>query len=481
MKYLYGASVQGIQDFIMKTNELKPIIGASELVDRICTSMFDEFTSDCKGGVEKIVRAAGNIRVIFHSKGDCAEAYRNFPRKVMLAAPGITISQAVVCLEDDSRYAAAADELEARLKVERNRPVRPLYPGLIGMRRAQKTGEPAVACEHDDFIDLATKRKNDALRIGRGKKRDYRTLVEKAFGGQVEKLVVDNDELAGESGWLAVVHADGNGFGRIVQKLGGDKILFPKLSVGIDECTRDAFQAAVDSMFKDLDTIPVRPLVLSGDDVTFICRGDVALEFTARFLECFENKTKTEMSALAKESEQYAALLSSGLTACAGIAYMKPSYPFFYAYHLAESLCHAAKVDTKAKSSGQVPNSCLMFYKIQDSVISDWKSMAERELGYDGGTFLFGPYYAKNVFDDRWTVKNLLDAAGSLKANNNIKTSVRKWISLMYSDAGKAGQHAERVRLVNRGTASELFDEVTVLKGGRCPAYDVLTCVTLSK
>lgn len=31
-KYLYGASVQGIQQFIFQTNELKDIVGASELV-----------------------------------------------------------------------------------------------------------------------------------------------------------------------------------------------------------------------------------------------------------------------------------------------------------------------------------------------------------------------------------------------------------------------------------------------------------------
>lgn len=481
MKYLYGASVQGIQDFIMKTNELKPIIGASELVDRICTSMFDEYTPECKKDeIENIVRAAGNIRVVFHSKTDCEKAFRSFPKKVMLAAPGITISQAVVCFEDEG-YASAADKLEARLKAERNRPVRPIYPGVLGMKRAQKTGEPAVACEHDDFIDLATKRKNDALRTRRGRKQDYSTLVEKAFGRQVEKLLTDNDELADESGWLAVVHADGNGFGRIVQKLGGDKSLFPKLSVGIDECTRDAFQAAVDSMFKGLDTIPVRPLVLSGDDVTFICRGDVALEFTGRFLRCFEEKTKETMAALAKESDQYAALLSSGLTACAGIAFMKPSYPFFYAYDLAESLCHAAKVDTKSKSSGHVPTSCLMFYKIQDSVIYDWKNMASRELGYDGGTFLFGPYYTEDVFSDRWAINRLLEVSNKLKSNNNIKTSVRKWMSMMYSDAGRAEQYAERVMLVNDDIASALFKEVTVHEGGRCPAYDVLACVTLSR
>ena len=36
-KYLYGASVQGIQQFIFQTNELKDIVGASELVEFICT------------------------------------------------------------------------------------------------------------------------------------------------------------------------------------------------------------------------------------------------------------------------------------------------------------------------------------------------------------------------------------------------------------------------------------------------------------
>lgn len=481
MKYLYGASVQGIQSFIMKTNELKPIIGASELVDMICTSMFDEYAPKCNKSVQNIVRAAGNIRVVFQSKEECKKAYREFPRKVMLAAPGITISQAVVCFEDDQHYADAVDKLEARLKRERNRPVRPLYPGLLGMKRAPKTGEPAASYEYNEYIDLATLKKNDALRVGKGKQQDYGALIEKAFGRQVDKLLIDNDELAGKSSWLALVHADGNGFGRIVQELGKDMELFPKLSVCIDECTREAFRKTVKALFKDDGIIPVRPLVLSGDDVTFICRGDVALEFTSGFLECFEDITKTKMSALAAESEQYASLLSSGLTACAGIAYMKPSYPFFYAYELAESLCHAAKVDTKARSSSQVPPSCLMFYKIQDSVIYDWRTMADRELRYDGGTFLHGPYYTGKAFADRWTIERLRKAIKGLQENNAIKTSVRKWVSMMYADAGRALQYAERVRLVNDATASDLFNEVTEHGGGRCPAYDILTCVTLSK
>ena len=110
-KYLYGAAVQGIQSFIFNTNELKHIIGASELVEQICKSDFDEFA---KNG-EYVVRAAGNIKFIFDRKEDCQKAVREFPKKVMSKAPGITISQAVVAFDD--AFGKAIDDLEALLTV----------------------------------------------------------------------------------------------------------------------------------------------------------------------------------------------------------------------------------------------------------------------------------------------------------------------------------------------------------------------------
>ena len=39
-KYLYGASVQGIQNFIFQTNKLIEIVGASELVEQIYITIF---------------------------------------------------------------------------------------------------------------------------------------------------------------------------------------------------------------------------------------------------------------------------------------------------------------------------------------------------------------------------------------------------------------------------------------------------------
>ena len=51
MKYLYGASVQGIQGFIFATNRLREIVGASDIVEEIATVFFEKELLD-KGGFD---------------------------------------------------------------------------------------------------------------------------------------------------------------------------------------------------------------------------------------------------------------------------------------------------------------------------------------------------------------------------------------------------------------------------------------------
>ena len=99
---MYGAAVQGIQGFIFQTNVLKDIVGASELVEMVCTSAFDDYADliNHEEDPNSIVRAAGNIKYVFDDAEKCSRAVREFPKKVQCMAPGITISQAVVELED---------------------------------------------------------------------------------------------------------------------------------------------------------------------------------------------------------------------------------------------------------------------------------------------------------------------------------------------------------------------------------------------
>ena len=109
-KYLYGAAVQGIQQFIYKTNELKDIVGASELVEQICSDLFqdllygedpDKKLSDDENA---IVHAAGNIKYIFSADNldNCRKIVREFPKTVVEFAPTVTVSQAVVRFDNEN-------------------------------------------------------------------------------------------------------------------------------------------------------------------------------------------------------------------------------------------------------------------------------------------------------------------------------------------------------------------------------------------
>jgi hypothetical protein len=125
-----------------------------------------------------------------------------------------------------------------------------------------------------------------------------------------------------------------------------------------------------------------------------------------------------------------------------------------------------------------------MFYKIQDSIISDWKVMAARELDYSGGSYLFGPYYLNkhegNVLESRWTIDRLKSYVELLKEKNSMRTSLRRWVSAMYADKGKAEQLKKRYCLLNPAD-EDVFDMLTDTKDERCPAYDLLTMLVMTK
>jgi hypothetical protein len=155
-QYLYGAAVQGIQSFIFQTNKLRDIAGASELVNQICTTLFEKVAGKSGVAYEKIVMAAGNIKVIFSDKAVLEKTVREFPMEAMLMAPGITISQAVV--EYDGDYAVKSLELEDLLRQERNRYVQPTV-SFSAIERSRTTGLPAVAQKSNEWLDAATNAK----------------------------------------------------------------------------------------------------------------------------------------------------------------------------------------------------------------------------------------------------------------------------------------------------------------------------------
>ena len=222
MSYLYGASIQGIQDFIFKTNKLKEIVGASELIKQIATD-FEVYDAD-----EILVNAAGNIKAIFHSQEKCEAAVIGFSKQIEQKAYGITISQAVVSFEGKQTQETIT-ELEKRLKVQRNRPSIPLDMSLNIMKLNPTTAKPLVNKDGDK----ATLQKLEA----------YKQIEQ-------DESYKDLKHISNVKNKLAVIHIDGNGLGEVIRKIGTSLSAF---SVSLDKATKKAFETAkVDKKVREI-------------------------------------------------------------------------------------------------------------------------------------------------------------------------------------------------------------------------------------
>lgn len=454
-KFLYGASIQGIQGFIFKTNKLAEIVGASEIVEQICTKLFYDTANIAKDNKNIILSAAGNIKYIFEEEQACRTFVMGFPKSVMESAPGITISQAVVAFNGDD-VSGAIQQLEVKLKTQRNKVSAPNEIGFMGLERSRRTGGVAVEFKNMEALDAGTLKKID--------KKDKSSLFEKLSGNKVssKEYPFDLKEItaSGRNSWIAVIHADGNGLGKIIQNKGAelnkDK-KFKAFSTAIETAVQKAIQAAFNEVVeKDKDNFkhyPIRPVVIGGDDVTVIIRADLALDFTDKFLKYFEMESKLQFENLKLAGYE------EGLTACAGIAYVKDSYPLHYALHLAESLCTDAKKKVKGANIlpkyNDIPQSALAFYKVQESFVDDLSILKNRTLKTPSGLdsscldYYAGPY----LLDDILALTKKLEVIKVEAAKSEQSKSVgklRQIVSETYKDVSTAIFMMERMKEMNK-------------------------------
>ncbi len=454
-KYLYGASVQGIQDFIFKTNKLAEIVGASELIEQICTKKFLDISGIDNNNSAILQIAAGNVKCEFEDKSKLAYVVRNFPLEVQKIAPGITISQAVVKVEGDNYL----QKLEEKLKIQRNKISKPIEFGFMGLERDRKNGEIAFNKEnqsestHQKLLTV----KSDKEKFGNDDSKD--TLFKK-----ISSLNIKNKDIAfeiedisksGKNSWIAVIHADGNGLGQILQSKGKEISKAGKnreFSKAIDEATKKAVQSVFKELIEDTKQswnnsekyrYPIRPVVLGGDDLTVIIRADLALDFTTQFLKKFEETSESEFKTLNISDLK-------GLTACAGIAYIKNSYPLHYALHLAEELCGDAKKKVKKDlSENEMPKSALAFHKVQDSFIEDFEILKKRTLENEVWNFYSGPY----LLDEIKQINNKLEFIKQEAESGDKKTKavgkLRQIVSESYKDKSSTLFMLNRLKDIN--------------------------------
>ncbi len=457
-KYLYGATVQGVQEYIFQYSKLKDICAADANVSNLREELFSDLLRkhNIKNDCYKIIEnGAGKIKVLFDKEEDCKKVVRNYLKEISYYAPGIVVSQAVVEVAREKLTREDVVKLDNLIKTQRNKPTRPTTMALMGIKRDEKSGLPV----------LKTVDKNNV-------NSEYKELC-KAFFPNGTLTSKEFSELTGDGNFIAVVHIDGNGLTKITSTIEPDKLhefddIMSDLMTG---SAAKAYDTLADNglIVKD-EAVPIRPIALAGDDLTIVCRADLALPYTKAFIEKFEELSEEEIGKVSSLKK---------LTACAGIAFIKSTFPYYYGYQLAEELCKYAKRDAR-DISGVLPPSCIMFHKVQDSFVVDYQTIINKELTAGSKDFVYGPYYVASQ-STKASVDDFLNNVSMLSSDeySSVKNGLRKWVSLILRSDNSSKDIIDNLELASG--KDQFISKCVALRELSYPTYDLLSYCSLIK
>lgn len=431
---------RSIQRFIFTGTRLKTNIGASYLVDQafervllpvvrqvLGEEALDDTTwrevplpdwtvQECAARVGYI--GGGNALLLVRtdvSAEQVREIVRAFTKRLLVWAPGLRTGAAIgrLCLEADGSYAEGTglSALVHALKEGQSTLFPAVVPPYFGITQAcpvsGNTADAYDSSAHRFYSQEVAAKLRVATRTGRAEAPAEEELVRKlrvvlpteqqasfldgfTFPKEFEHLGQAETE-----NYIAIVHVDGNNMGR--QFMACDTLTKRKnLSRHVRQWTLEAFASLVSSVTEHFEAydflvcardeegrryLPLRPIVLGGDDCTFVCAAKVAFPFTQKLME--------EMAA-------------RGIKSCGGIAILKTAYPFFRGYEMAESLCGAAKARMRATDNDSCWLDFALLHGEQPPTLEEMRALEYRGVC---GDLHFGPY----CVDGSTTEKSLDD------------------------------------------------------------------------
>ncbi len=390
---------RGIQKYVFSSNKLKTNIGASYLVDHVFHDLMDTvlaeqnlrmpeqpwdkvgdlvMLTDPEIECETAYIGGGNMLLLVRKNEEevleiCRNIVKNWTEKLLLFTPGLRTGAAVGYVDlDKEKYQESIDALYRQLKENQNRilpqvdlPYTGLtlecdYSGKTADVRSRVAGNRMVAAEIDAKLRAAE------YSDGHLRELFSEELGQGGVSYQFISMLEDIGCVEGEQ-YISVIHIDGNNMG--VKFSGCSDIKERKdLSCKVGAAVLNAFKKLVRSIIEeypydetyinnkklhagsDRRFLPIRPILIGGDDVTFICPGRLGLLYANRFIQ-FANEEEIldpeQQVRFCKkaggEDPGTEIVIGRSFSCCAGVAITPVSYPFFRAYNLAEQLCSAAK------------------------------------------------------------------------------------------------------------------------------------------
>lgn len=375
--------VSGIQQYIFASNRLRENVGASCQVTRILEEFLPEaieesiiLPQECivkweeedrlsilereNIKAEIIYIGGGNAMVLFGGREIFQSVCRNLGRKTAENCQGIYL--AVAYIESSlQNFRNDIDELTENMAKNKADMIRqPIYSSFPVVEQDNDSHQPITRCyrykkentgmqEGLPQVDNMTEMRYQKWMAYEWSREHKNRKLYPSIDGMINyDYPVEMDALCrkhGEDSYIAVVHIDGNGMGRQIHEVlhayeeyAKAVPLLREKSKKISEIFADTYKSILLKLHEytkpEVDdqegrtVFPLRPIVLDGDDITFLCTADLAIPITVGFLrELFYGQ---------EEGVQK-------ITACAGIAFVHSHFPFYEAYRIAEESCSRAK------------------------------------------------------------------------------------------------------------------------------------------
>ncbi len=481
---VYQFEAVSIQEYVLAGGKLKTMVGASELLEAITGDLLEK-TIDALGLNEKVIndlpekgklgladrevvfpRRAGSVfLMVLENEAKANQFAELWPIVVSNFAPGLSFSASI---KSDADFQTASRSVRDDLNNQKNQPQALLPESTPLTVRFQKTGLAQIQSplKNRDGLDWSMLAKTT---------HEYEALSEKhlqqekssrfVFPKQFEHTHTDTYWLESfpftstdpGNHSLAIIHTDGNGLGGYLHKLfaalkevsPAESIqAYSAFSTGLDEATQQAAKKATDwliSAYQDDDNpykkkvtgkilpLPMRPIILGGDDLTCIVRADHALGFINTFTREFETATQQFVKTLPKVFE---GILPKTLTCTTGMIFLKSNQPFSLGYALAEELCSAAK-KVGQKLNSDMPPSLINFLHTTNTLFDDLDTQLEQELETSSKQYLSRMPYAFTAQQGRPHLQTLFETAlhfDDKKSDKLNPSAVRRYAGHLHQD-----------------------------------------------
>lgn len=471
---------RSIQRYVFACNELKTNVGASYIVDKIFTGiMCEKILAEHEGhavetdwqnnpGIKMLQEpeleyeaayiGGGNMLLLVRQLGktldedlaQCRSLARSWSKQVLLYAPGLKTGAAIGELDiSEAGFKKSLDALYRQLKENQNK----ILPD-VDLPSTGLTKECDVSGKTADTYDYSRGEKRMVSCEVKAKISAYsyaeQELDEKlknlfpdkklAFADDFEKI----GYLAGES-YLSIVHIDGNNMGvkfsccKNIQKR-------KALSLKVLQSVAKAFASLVKKIVSEYDTykgfldyqklaagetriLPIRPIIIGGDDITFVCPGRLGIEFARYFVEEAGKEPIIDDADLGAMEEEInkgnngpRQKINKCFSCCAGVAIVPAKYPFFRAYELACQLCSAAKKKSRAND-----DSWLDFAVLHGEMAPELQQLRDEQYVSSTGKKLHsGPYQVADNGSKENSIDRLLKLAKRLDDESARKTILEK-------------------------------------------------------